>query len=98
MKRLILSGFSVLLVIAATAPAFAHGKVKESNTGDSQSMPLSSSTQPSAPESMNTQSNQREPQSRFSTSPLLDPNPPSEIPSPSLFFLDPSSAYQPGAH
>ena len=98
MKRLIISWSSVLLVIAATAPAFAHEKVKDSNTRDSQSIPLSSSTQPSAPESMTTQSNTSEAQSRFITSPLLDPNPPAEIPSPSLFYLDPSSVYQPGAH
>ncbi|MBA3924401.1 MAG: hypothetical protein H0X31_22945 [Nostocaceae cyanobacterium] len=98
MKRLIISGFSVLLVIAATAPAFAYGKVKESNTGDSQSIPSSSSMQPSAPESMTTQLNKREPQSRSSTSPLLDPNLPAEVPSPSLFYLDPSSAVQPGMH
>ncbi|MBV9385618.1 MAG: hypothetical protein JOZ78_04225 [Chroococcidiopsidaceae cyanobacterium CP_BM_ER_R8_30] len=64
MKRLIISGFSVLLAIAATAPAFAHGKVKEPNTGDSQSIPLSTSTQPSAPESMTTQSNTSEAQRR----------------------------------
>ena len=99
MKRLIISGFSVLLVIAATAPAFAYGKVQESTfsrrlppgaaltsskTGDSQSIPSRCSMQPSAPESMKTQSNTREPQSRSSTSPLLDPNPPAEVPSPSL--------------
>ncbi|MBV8882830.1 MAG: hypothetical protein JO235_02345 [Chroococcidiopsidaceae cyanobacterium CP_BM_RX_35] len=98
MKRLIIGGFSVLLVIATTAPAFAYGKVQESNTRDSQSIPSSSSMQPSAPESMTTQSNKREPQSRSSTSLLLDPNPPAEVPSPSLFYLDPSSAYQPSAH
>lgn len=84
MKRLIISGFSVLLVIAATTPALASGKVKESNTGISQSIPSSSSMQPSAPKSMTTQSNKREPQSRSSTSPLIDPNPPAEVPSPSL--------------
>lgn len=102
MKRLIISGFSILLVIAATAPAFASVKVKEStfsrmkppgaaltlsNTGDSQSILSSSSMQPLAPESMTTQSNKREPQSRSSTSPLIDPNPPAEVPSPSLIRL-----------
>ena len=81
---LIISGFSVLLVIAATAPAFAYTKVKESNTGNSRSILSSSSMQPSAPESMTAQLNKREPQSRSSTSPLLDPNPPAEVPSPSL--------------
>jgi hypothetical protein len=84
MKRLMISGVSVLLAIAATAPAFAYGKVQESKTRDSQSIPASSSMQPSAAESMKTQSNTREPQSRSSTSPLLDPNPPAEVPSPSL--------------
>lgn len=98
MKRLIISGFSVLLVVAATAPAFAYGKVKESNTTDSQSIPSSSSMKPSAPELMTTQSNKKEPQSRSITSQLLDPNPPAEVPSPSLFYLDPSSADQPGVH
>ena len=87
MQRLIISGFSVLLVIAATAPAFAYGKVKESNTRDSQFIPATSSMQPLAPESMTTQSNKREPQSRSSTSPLIDPNPPAEVPSPSLIWF-----------
>ncbi|MBV8883786.1 MAG: hypothetical protein JO235_07265 [Chroococcidiopsidaceae cyanobacterium CP_BM_RX_35] len=98
MKRLIISGFSVLLAIAAATPAFAYGKVNESNTGDSQSIPANSSMQPSAPESMTIHSNKREPQSKSITSPLLNPNPPAEVPSPSLFHLDPSSAEQSGVH
>lgn len=42
MKRLILSGLSVLLVFGATAPAFAYGKVEGSNQAACQSIPLPS--------------------------------------------------------
>jgi len=44
MKRLILSGLSVLLVFSASAPAFASGKVNKSNTEACQSIPLPSPT------------------------------------------------------
>jgi hypothetical protein len=90
MKRLIGSGFSlfsVLLVIAATAPAYAHEKMNESNTVDSQFISSCSSMHPSVPESMKTQSNKRELPSRSSTIPLIDTNPPAEVPSPSLIRL-----------
>ena len=44
MKRLVFSGLSVLLVMAASAPAFAAGKMEDSNTDICQSIPAAQPT------------------------------------------------------
>lgn len=106
MKRIIFGSISVLLVFAATPPAFAYEKVDASNnsslTGQSnllaevplptlQSQNYSSSKQPSARELMTTPS----PTSRLQTPKTLQltqQNPPAEVPSPTLLLYEQQQA------
>ena len=63
MKRLIVSGLSFMLLLAATAPAFAASQVRTASTVNRASL-------------------------------LIQSNPPAEVPSPTLQYLDHSSAVQ----
>ena len=94
MKRLTFALLPVLLVAATTKTAFAAEKVEAVNISNS-SLTSSDTIKPQMTDAaMLTPANQSAPQA-LKWSLLTDSNPPAEIPSPSLFDLDPSSAVQP---